>query len=417
MMNIIASLKRILDSSADTRLDMEKIRAKCGPDLDTIGAALGISDMQCVLLSAIFALTPLDGAGMVGLSGGFGCDMMELFILMPDFNALIAKGYVRRVNRRQGMRFYVEPAVVEAFCDNRVPESPAPSRADDKPVGEQPCTSLLDPLEPDSEMLRPVHSHPAKELFFSADVQAQYDELAALLQPDRLSEVQRRLREAGIRSGFTCLFYGPAGTGKTEAVYQLANATGRRIFQADLSRLHDKWVGGSEKNTQQIFDQYFAHVLKCKATPILLLNEADAIVSRRIEGADTTVGMMYNRVQNIILQALEDFQGILIATTNLETNFDPAFERRFLFKMRFTHPDAEVRARLWKSFLPAVADDDCRHLADEFPAFAGGQIVNVGRKVVIDQALHPGDITLQRLRDFCLRESIAPRRAGVGFRI
>jgi SpoVK/Ycf46/Vps4 family AAA+-type ATPase len=256
-----------------------------------------------------------------------------------------------------------------------------------------------------------------KTLFYTANNALQVNELHSFLTPERYAEIRTRMKENGFRSGFACLFYGAPGTGKTETVYQLARQTGRSIMTVNVPDIKSKWVGESEKNVHIIFTQYFAQILKCKGTPILLLNEADAIISRRLENSDTSVGQMYNRVQNILLQELEDFQGILIATTNLENLFDPAFERRFLFKIHFSRPDADVRARLWQSVIPDLSSDDCRVLADEYPAFAGGQIANVGRKAIIDATLHDTSITLERLRDCCLRETLAPHKNNLGFRV
>ena len=416
-MNIYLALKKIFNASADTRLNMVELRRLCGREIDSLSSFLNLSDRQCVLLAAIVALSPYDGAGVVNLSNGFGCNVMDLYALMPEFNTLVDRGFAHRSVRHSEIKFFATSELLEAFCDNKAPDVAEgkprqPSKRDDRPYRN---ASECDGQQAD--LLLPVHNHPSKPLFFSPDVQAQYDELVTFLQKDNLRQINRRLKDAGLKSGFTCLFYGAPGTGKTEAVYQLANATGRDIFQADMSQIHGKWVGESEKNVRHIFDHYFDQILKCKSTPILLLNEADAIINRRLENIDTSTGQMYNRVQNIILQALEDFQGILIATTNLEKLFDHAFERRFLFKMHFTHPDADVRTRLWQSVIPSLSADDCRTLADEYPAFAGGQIVNVGRKAIIDTALHGSDITLQRLRDFCLHETLAPHKNNLGFRI
>lgn len=416
-MNVYLALKKIFDASADTRLNMVEIRHVCGREIDSLSSLLNLSGRQCVLLAAIVALSPYDGAGMVNLSNGFGCSVMDLYSMVPDFNTLVDKGFTRRVVRNSELKFFVLSGVLESFCDNKVPAAPDDKPRRPSPGGDRPYGNAAEADGLQQDLLMPVISHPAKPLFFSPDVQAQYDELVTLLQNDNLGRINRRLKEAGLKAGFTCLFYGAPGTGKTEAVYQLANATGRSLFQADMSQIHGKWVGESEKNARQIFTQYFAEILKCKNTPILLLNEADAIISRRLENVDTSTGQMYNRVQNIILQALEDFQGILIATTNLENLFDPAFERRFLFKMHFSLPDADVRSRLWQSVIPSLSADDCRQLADEYPAFAGGQIVNVGRKAIIDTALHGTDITLQRLREFCLHETLAPHKNSLGFRV
>lgn len=268
----------------------------------------------------------------------------------------------------------------------------------------------------DVDILRPVFKRPAKQMLLDDNEQAQYDDLVALLQQDSMKALNRRLKEAGLKSGFTCLFYGPPGTGKTETAYQIGLATGRDIYQVDMSLIHGKWVGDSEHHAQQIFDQYFKKILQSKTAPILLLNEADAIISKRLVNADSSVGLMYNRVQNIILQALEDFQGILIATTNLEQNFDQAFERRFLYKMRFRLPSATIREKLWKSMIPGIPDDDYRRLADEFPSFAGGQIANVCRKAIIDGALHNRSTDLQRLRIFCRQETLSGDEHPIGFR-
>ena len=417
-MNVFRTIKRIQEGVEDSHLDMEEIRSQCGREMDSLCSMLGISENQCVLLAAIIGLDAYCGASVVNMAAGFGCKTIDIYIMSGELEDLIGNGYVYRTTIEGEDRYRITPSAMKAFRENRALEpNERKKQPEEQHQENRHCRSGFEPEEHEVDMLLPCHKHPRKQLLLNVDEQAQYDELVELLQSDRFNEVNRNLKEAGLRGGFTCLFYGPPGTGKTEAAYQIANATGRDIYQADMSQLHDKWVGGSEKNARQIFDQYLAKILKSKNTPILLLNEADAIISRRIESAETSVGIMYNRVQNILLQALEDFQGILIATTNLETNFDSAFERRFLYKMRFQRPEAAVRTRLWKSVVDSLPDEDCSILAEEFPDFAGGQIVNIGRKVIIDRALHSRSIDLQRMREFCVRETIAPKHNQVGFRI
>jgi len=417
-MNVFRTIKRILEGVEDSHLDMEEIRSQCGREIDSLCSMLGISELQCVLLAVIVEFDAYCGASVVNLAAVFGCKTIDIHITSDEIEDLIGNGYVYHTTVEGEDRYRISPTAMKAFRENRALEpNERKEQSKGQPQENRRTRSSFEPLEHEVDMLLPGRKHPIKKLLLNVDEQTQYDELVELLQSERLKEVNRNLKEAGLKGGFTCLFYGPPGTGKTEAAYQIANATGRDIYQADMSQLHDKWVGGSEKNARQIFDQYLAKILKSKSTPILLLNEADAIISRRIESADTSVGIMYNRVQNILLQALEDFQGILIATTNLETNFDSAFERRFLYKMRFQRPEAAVRARLWKSVVDSLSDDDCRILAEEFPDFAGGQIVNIGRKVIIDRALHSCSIDLQRMQEFCVRETIAPKHNQVGFRI
>ena len=176
-------------------------------------------------------------------------------------------------------------------------------------------------------------SLPQKQLFFSTDTQQQVEELGRFLQPDNYQRIQERMKEKGFRNGFACLFYGSPGTGKTETVYQLARQTGRNIMVVDVPQIKSKWVGESEKNIKALFDRYHELTKRINPTPILLFNEADAIIGIRRNGADNAVDKMENSLQNIILQEMEQLDGIMIATTNLQQNMDKAFERRFLYKI------------------------------------------------------------------------------------
>ena len=253
-----------------------------------------------------------------------------------------------------------------------------------------------------------------KELFFDEDVRKQVDELSNMLTDKSFRTICKRLKQHKMRQGFCCLFYGSPGTGKTETVLQLARLTGRSIMQVDLSQIQDKYVGESEKNIKAIFDNYRAVVEGEKAVPILLFNEADGIISRRID-VHHSVDSMYNTVQNIILEEMEKFEGILIATTNLERNMDTAFERRFLYKVRFERPSAEVRADIWRSIIPTLSTDIALALAREFD-FSGGQIENIARKHIVDGILH-GDSpdAYAALRTYCLRETLKSHRSHIGF--
>ena len=174
----------------------------------------------------------------------------------------------------------------------------------------------------------------AKDLFYNKENGAQVSRLRSLLEQESYSKTCERLKDRGLRSGFTCLFYGSPGTGKTETVYQLARQTGRDIILVNVPDIKSCWVGESEKNIKGLFDQYRKKVSKSTVAPILLFNEADAIFGIRQEGATRAVDKMENSIQNIILQEMEKLDGILIATTNLTTNLDNAFERRFLYKIR-----------------------------------------------------------------------------------
>jgi SpoVK/Ycf46/Vps4 family AAA+-type ATPase len=176
------------------------------------------------------------------------------------------------------------------------------------------------------------------------------------------------------------------------------------------------WVGESEKNIKQIFDSYRRKVEEFEITPILLFNEADAIISKRQEGAERAVDKMENTIQNIILQEMESLDGILIATTNLAQNMDKAFERRFLYKINFTKPTLEARISIWHEMIPALSEDDTRMLATKYD-FSGGQIENIARHYTIDSILHgKGDNALETLTLHCDNERIEKKtNKKIGF--
>lgn len=206
------------------------------------------------------------------------------------------------------------------------------------------------------------------------------DTLNALLkQVDK--NVSARLKAWGIKDkkgGLEAkiIFYGLAGTGKTLTALALAKALKRQILSFDCSKILSMYVGQSEKNVRSIFDTYKDIVSKSKSEPILLLNEADQFLSSRISSSQGGSDKMHNQMQNIFLEQIERFDGILIATTNLLENIDKAFSRRFNYKIEFTKPNFEERLRLWEILLPKKIPLEKELDLKELSTFglSGGQI-------------------------------------------
>ena len=125
---------------------------------------------------------------------------------------------------------------------------------------------------------------------------------------------------------------------------------------------------------------------------------------------------MENGLQNIFLEELERFSGILIATTNLTSNLDPAFDRRFLFKIRFDKPSTEVGASIWRSIIPELSEGEALQLATGYD-FSGGQIENIARKRNLDAILNGSEPDFATIRHYCDEETIAnrPFRRVIGF--
>ena len=255
-----------------------------------------------------------------------------------------------------------------------------------------------------------------KKLYYGKSIQKQIDELSELISESNYREITTRLKESGFRNGFSCLFYGAPGTGKTETVFQLARQTGRDIMQVNISRIKSCWVGESEKNIKSLFDAYRIRVKKSPITPILLFNEADAIINQRMEGAQTSANKMENSIQNIILQEMENLDGILIATTNLAQNMDKAFERRFLYKIKFEKPTLEAREHIWHEMIPSLSESDTKILAEKYD-FSGGQIENIARHNAINNILY-GDNgnNIENLMSYCDNERLETKETRkIGF--
>lgn len=196
------------------------------------------------------------------------------------------------------------------------------------------------------------------------------------------------------RQGLNILFYGVPGTGKTLAAHALAHEFNKEILTLDCSKVLGKYVGESEKNIRMVFDRYKEIATEMKIPPVLLLNEADQFLHVRLTETSRSVDQMYNQMQNIILEQIERFEGILIATTNQVGNLDSAFSRRFHHKIEFKRPEASERLKLWRLHLPAKAplseDVDLEFLAESY-SFSGGQIAMVVQNAVIKAAIK-GDI-------------------------
>jgi len=252
-----------------------------------------------------------------------------------------------------------------------------------------------------------------KALFYNEKESQQVAELQRLLSQDHFKTVQERLKDRGMQQGFSCLFYGGPGTGKTESVLQLAKQTGRDIFFVDISDTKSSWFGESEKRIKEVFDKYRAYVKQSEVTPILLFNEADAVFGKRKSVSSSNVAQTENAIQNIILQEMENLNGILIATTNLTDNLDSAFERRFVYKIKFDKPMVTAKQKIWQSKLPWLSDDEGLKLAQAFD-FSGGEIDNIVRKTTINEVIFGNNPRFTDLEKLCLEERITTRQS-IGF--
>lgn len=245
-----------------------------------------------------------------------------------------------------------------------------------------------------------------KKLFFSGELKEQLSLLSNSLSEEHYKALCTRLEENHLPKGIAVLLYGEPGTGKTESVMQIARATGRAIMHVDISATKTCWFGESEKLIKKVFTDYRRLCEKSKICPILLFNEADAVFSKRKDAGSSSVAQTENAIQNIILEEMEKLDGILIATTNLADNLDRAFERRFLFKIRFDKPTIEAKTSIWMNKLPDLSAEDAHTLASNYD-FSGGQIDNITRKALMQEIIKGEKPTLNNLVTICSEENIS----------
>ncbi len=251
-----------------------------------------------------------------------------------------------------------------------------------------------------------------KALFYNQEEQEQVGMLRNILSQDQLPIIQERLKSKGMRTGVCILMHGQPGTGKTATVYELARQTGRDIIQVQVTDFKDKYVGESEAKLKKIFSDYRQYCMNSEVTPILLLNEGDAILSKRIEKVEHSIEQMMNTLQNILLEEMENLQGIMIVTTNLTSNLDTAFERRFIFKVKFEKPGTEVKTHIWQTLVDWLDEEDASTLAKEFDV-TGGEIENIARKATMQFVLTGKEADIEMIRKFTKQEKLESNRKPV----
>ncbi|MBO7054101.1 MAG: AAA family ATPase [Bacteroidales bacterium] len=274
---------------------------------------------------------------------------------------------------------------------------------------------LVQQKENDDKRLVAPEKINEKQLFFGKELNEQIHFLQKSLEDKQFTELQNRLQKKGMPSGVTAIFYGLPGTGKTESVMQIAKATGRKVMHVDISATKTCWYGESEKLVKRIFTDYAEKCKNEKLKPILLFNEADAVFGKRHKEVSHSSEQTDNTIQNILLEEMEKLDGIMIATTNLAGNLDEAFERRFLFKVKFEKPTIEAKRSIWKDKMPSLSDEACEKLALQFD-FSGGEIDNIVRKFTMQEVLKDVTADYDSVVKLCNSEKLCGKeRKKVGF--
>lgn len=273
--------------------------------------------------------------------------------------------------------------------------------------------------EQDSALVRIIEPTEIKqqELIYDDGIATEYKRLQQLLSKGRLNGLFGQLEKKGLRKGVTVLLSGPPGTGKTEMVKQLARANGNRLMMVNMSEVKDAFVGNSEKNVRELFQKYNEELKKGENIPILLLNEADALIGKRQlnTGSNYAVTNMLNTMQTVLLQKIEDFEGILIATTNLPDAFDEAFARRFLINVHVSRPSVGARKTLWAKQFPMLAEEEWQLLAAH--PLTGADIENIAIRMMHLEILENAEPSYHTLLGLISSRNTTTITPAVGFKL
>jgi AAA+ superfamily predicted ATPase len=247
-----------------------------------------------------------------------------------------------------------------------------------------------------------------KNLYFNDKQQKDIAKIIDMLSPEKYKKMTSTFKSHKMKEALSILFYGLSGTGKTELVKQIAKKHNRQLLMVDIASIKSMWVGESEKNIKRVFREYAEALKICDLAPILFFNEADAILNKRRK-IESSSDQMLNSMQNILLQYLEDFEGVFIATTNYINNLDDAFDRRIFYKKAFVLPDENTRFQILQDLFPEWTSEWIQNIAADFE-LSGSQIQNIRRKLLVDSILFDIDYSNKELLINYIEEELGFRK-------
>lgn len=225
-------------------------------------------------------------------------------------------------------------------------------------------------------------SIPEVKLIYNSEFEKEMNRILDNLSDSGYDAYTSRLEQQNLPNNLSVMLYGKPGTGKTELVRQMARLTGRHLIMVDLSKVKNFFWGESEKNISRIFNDIQNMKKQLLKEPIVLFNEADGFFHQRGAGS-SNMGSTEIAITTLFLNELEQFEGIVFATSNHTQTMDEAFERRWTIKLEVPHPDARVRTQiLYKKLKGMVSFRAAEILANKYN-FSPAQIDNVKKKLLL----------------------------------
>ncbi|MCI5585604.1 MAG: ATP-binding protein [Lachnospiraceae bacterium] len=185
------------------------------------------------------------------------------------------------------------------------------------------------------------------------------------------------LREIDKTGGRTLInFYGPPGTGKSFAAEAMAKELGKKIIKVNYAQIESKFVGETPKNIKEIFKA------AKREDAVVLFDEADSILGSRLSNVTQSTDHAVNVSKSVMLLEMDNFDGVMIFTTNFGKNYDSAFVRRIIGHIEFELPNKENRKKIFLGLLPSrlpvsTTDDDIEEIVRISEGLSGGDLLNM----------------------------------------
>ena len=231
--------------------------------------------------------------------------------------------------------------------------------------------------------VEPWDKIPEIELEFNGSFVEEVALLDQVLEDDSLNAYFSNLRQINLLPSLMVMLSGQPGTGKTELCRQLARRHQRNLLMINLPSLRDKYYGETEKQVERLFVAISKAQQASTRQPIVLFNEADSFFLSRSSNGQGRVDSTENSIITLMLERLERFEGIVVATTNKTIHMDEAFERRWSIKLNVPLPDFATRYKILRNRLPHwIPEPMLEHLASKY-VLTGAQVNNVLRKIML----------------------------------
>lgn len=186
-------------------------------------------------------------------------------------------------------------------------------------------------------------------------------------------------------------FYGPPGTGKTMCAHAIAAYLQKPLLAFNYAEIESKYVGEAAKNLKKAF------ATATEMDAVMFFDEADSFLGKRVENVQSGNDQSLNSQRSQMLILLEEFRGVVIFATNLQTNFDKAFESRILAHIKLDLPNREARAAILRGLMPErlplaapMTDDDLLAVSDKMEGLAGREIKQAVKQLLFRKAAKDG---------------------------